>query len=381
MTVTRRNTYLALAAVAASALVAPMWRLRAQSRATDAGTKVQAVDPRAARPRVTNADRGATYHTLERQARRVTTRFVDAVAVAERAADGTMTARVADVSGNEQASLRVTPVDTVSETLNFKIGTESVLNAARRSGLRPTLDWSNQQAYSFFKDSPAPDAPLEWQDAIVRPKGRQVRPADWQALETRTEWQGGLSAVATRRPGPQINAITGKRTASDVIVSHFFRDNVEMGISYWYDADQLFAWSFPGLTEGYADSTRVKAVGGWPIVNDMAWINTQNLAFYEFGTVLKERGKVSENRGGWLHRVASLAIPSLHANDLGCDDLHWLDGTLLRYCCDSHDICYATSGCTSTTWWQWWSSWTCDVCNMSVTWCFSTVGRIYVRFP
>ena len=377
-----RNTCLALLAVgAAGAAVAPMWRLRAQSRATDPGANVQTVDPRASRPRATNADRGATYHTLERQATRVTTRFVDAVAVAERRPDGTMTARVADVSGNEQASLRLTEVDAVSDTLNFSMGGASVLNVARRSGLRPTLDWSNQQAYSLLRDRQSLDAPLEWQDTLARPPGRPAHPADWQATETRTEWQGGLSAVATRRRAPQINVITGKPTSSDVVVSHFFRDGVEMGVSYWYVADQLFAWAFPNLTEGYADPSRLKPVGCWPILNDMGWINTQNLAFYQFGTALKERGKVSENRGGWLDRVSSFLVPALRADEPGCDDLHWLDGTVLRFCCDMHDACYAKYGCTSTSWWEWWSSWRCDGCNLGVIFCFSTSGRVYYRFP
>ena len=64
--------------------------------------------------------------------------------------------------------------------------------------------------------------------------------------------------------------------------------------------------------------------------------------------------------------------PTLSANEPGCDGLHWLDGTVFRYCCDVHDLCYAKVGCTyragggsgragdaiSATPGQWSASWT-----------------------
>ena len=56
------------------------------------------------------------------------------------------------------------------------------------------------------------------------------------------------------------------------------------------------------------------------------------------------------------------------------DDLHWLDGTVLRFCCDVHDLCYEKYGCTSSSWWRVWSSWTCNSCNAGAIWCFAGGG-------
>lgn len=364
-----------------AAVAGPLWRVRAQNRTVDPHNAVQAVDPKAARPHVTNGDRGSTYHALENQAGKVTTRFVDAVAIGERTVDGRLSSRVTDAGGNDLSSLVVNHVDAVSDTLAFKLGDRPVLNAARLGGLRPTLDWNNQQAYSLWKDRSSAAGGLEWQDTLMRPRGARPRPQDWNALETRTEWNGGLSAVATRRRGPQVNVLTGKSTPSDVIVSHFYRDGVEMGVSYYYIADRLFAWYFPGLTEGSIDERRLQPVGGWPIAPDMGWVNTQDLAFYQFGTVLKQRGKVAKAADGWLRRIGRALAPTLSADDLGCDDLHWLDQTVFRYCCDQHDQCYSKYGCTSYSWWEWWSSWRCDACNFVVAFCFEAVGNLLYRFP
>src|SRR2546423_8462604 len=66
-----------------------LWRVRAQSGVVlPRPTPVQPLTNRIPPAAVTSGDRGGTYHSLERQATRVTTRFADAVARAERTADG-----------------------------------------------------------------------------------------------------------------------------------------------------------------------------------------------------------------------------------------------------------------------------------------------------
>jgi hypothetical protein len=68
-------------------------------------------------------------------------------------------------------------VDAESDSLEFKLADRpdiSPRHMARRSGLRPTLDWSNEQAYSLWKDRDALDrSSLEWQDTLMRPAGAQ----------------------------------------------------------------------------------------------------------------------------------------------------------------------------------------------------------------
>jgi hypothetical protein len=316
----------------------------------------------------------------------VTTRFRDAVATASRTVDGRVSARVTDLSGNDKVAFRVGHVDAEGDSLEFAFTDrpgESAHHMARRPGLRPTLDWSNEQAYSLWADRDAAlRSPLEWQDTLIRPLGAPThRPSD-EALQTDTEWQGGFSASVVRKIGTHVSYLTGRQTTAPVFISTFKRDGLEVGSSQWWPQEMTLAWSFPGLTEGYIDARRLQTSGGWPLTPDMAWINTQSLAFYQFHTLLKERGTISarNGNGGWLQKLSRLVIPILHANEAGCDDLHWLDQSIFRPCCDAHDLCYAKEdpACGSNSWWMWWSSWRCDVCNIAVVMCFMTGGGGHV---
>jgi hypothetical protein len=379
--VMRKRLYASLVVlVGVTALSGPLWRVRAQNRPLDSVNAVRSVDPKASPGRPTTADRGATYHAIENQAIRVTTTFVDATVSGERATDGKLTSRVLDSGGNELATFKVIHIDSGNDRLSFSIAEREIVSASPRGGLRPTLDWSNQQAYSLWKDHVREGTALEWQDALMRAGGASPRPQDWNALETRTEWGGGLSAVARRRRGPEINVLTGKPIAGDVVVSHISRDGLEVGVSYYYPADRLFAWSLPDLTEGYVDPKRLSAVGGWPITPDMGWMNTQNLAFYQFHTALKQPGSPEQGRRiGWLDRFEQFFAPSVRADTAGCDGLHWLDGTQFRPCCDEHDRCYASYGCAAYTWWWWGGPWQCEFCNAFVVFCFETGGHVLFR--
>ena len=248
-----------------------------------------------------------------------------------------------------------------------------------------TLDWGTHQAYSFWKDGSAfRDASLEWQDTLLRPRGARRRDTAGASLQTDTEWAGGFSATVTRKVGRHVSNQSGRQVTGLVFISAFQQDGVEVGASQWWPEEQTFAWSFPGLTEGYVDASRLQQEGGWTFVPDMAWLNTQNLAFQEFHTLLKTRGAVSERRAGWLEQLGSLLAPALIANEPGCDGLHWLDSSIFRPCCDSHDQCYAKAdpACGSSSWWRWWSSWQCDTCNIYVAYCFASGGgHVFQRYP
>jgi hypothetical protein len=342
---------------------------------------VQSIAQRPAPPRATNGDRGATYHALESRATRVTTKFADAIAVGERGPDGRLFTRLTDLAGNDIASFRVTRVDADNDALEFSIPAGVTRRSARRSGLRPSLDWSNQQAYSMWADRAAlAGSALEWQDTLMRPAGARRRHVGDEVLQTDTEWTGGFSASAIRKIGSHVSYVTKRQTTGVVFISALKRDGLEIGFSQWWPDEQAFAWSFPGLTEGYVDASRLEQSGGWPFAPDMAWMNTQNLAFQQFHSLLKLQGAISEDRGGWLQRLGSFVVPSLSANDVGCDYLHWLDQSVYRPCCDSHDRCYEKRepACGASSWWMFWSSWECTRCNIRAVFCFATRNGSHV---
>src|SRR4029079_5209831 len=106
-----------------------------------------------------------------------------------------------------------------------------------------------------------------------------------------------------RTTGRHISYVTSRETTAPVLISTFKKDGVEVGSSQWWPQEQTLAWSFPGLTEGYIDAARLRQSGGWPITPDMGWLNTQNLAFYRFHTLVKERGTISPRNSGWLEKI------------------------------------------------------------------------------
>jgi hypothetical protein len=359
-----------------------VWRLRAQDAVSSKRAQPAATRPQ--RPAVTNGDRGATYDWLEGKAIRATTRFADATVVAERGADGRVSTRVTDKVGNEVARLRVHPVDVVDHTFEFSLADGRATRMARRTGVKPTLDWSNQQAYSLWKDDGAITAPLEWQDTLVRPRGAKRRDVANDSIQTDTEWVGGFSATVTRKIGTHVSYQTGRPTTGLVFISAFKQDGVEVGSSQWWPQEQTFAWSFPGLTDGFVDASRLQRDGGWTFVPDMAWLNTQNLAFQQFHTSLNARGAVSQRKGSWLDRLGAIIAPTVFANEPGCDGLHWLDWSIFRPCCDSHDQCYAKAdpACGANSWWRFWAGWECTNCNIYAAYCFvSGNGHVFHRFP
>jgi hypothetical protein len=353
------------------------WRLAAQN-GPPPNAPLQKLPARIPPPPATAADRGTTYHSLESDARRVTTRFADGIAVAERGADGTLSTHLTDLAGNDAADVRVHHVDFQSDSLEITVPGHDALHAARRAGLRPTLGWTNQQAYSVWKDGDAFDAtPLEWQDTLMRPAGSRKRDVAGDVTQTDTEWRGGLTATVTKKIGTHISYVTDRTTSGPVFISRLKQDGVEVGSAQWWPQEQTFAWSFTGLSEGWVDAARIQKSGGWPFAFDMDWVTVQTFALYRFHSLLKSGGSVSERRReGWLERIENAFAPTLFANDPGCDNLHWLDQSILRPCCDTHDLCYSKPdpNCTWSSWWMWWSSWQCDQCNIAVVFCFFTAG-------
>jgi hypothetical protein len=351
-----------------------MRRPAAQNQSVRPPNAVQRLDPKAPGRRSNPADRGATYQWLDERAVRVTTTFPDAVAVTERVAGGDLRTRLS-AAGHDLGEFAVDRVAAGNDVLTFKRGDEQFVRAAGRPGAQLTLDWSNRQAYAMWKDlATDPAVALEWQGDLIRARGAAVVDFHHETLDVRTEWFDGFAARATRSEGQRPDPRTGAPSRGASLESRLTRDNLEVGRSRWYPEEQVYLWSVPGLTSGYMDAERMKDIGGWTFAPDLAWANLQTYAFHYFHTLMNTQGFVAATAAAppLLRRLVDAVAPTLHANEPGCDGLHWLDGSIFRPCCDIHDRCYEKYGCTWKSWWEWWSGWKCVGCNFGLTLCIAT---------
>lgn len=320
-------------------------------------------------------DRGATYYWLEGLANRVTVTFPDAVAVSERGADGALRTRLTDPALNDLATFDVSRIGSGTAVLDYRQSEEAPMLAARPADVHPTLAWSGRQAYRLWKDARTGRASaLEWRDGLMRRTGARPHGLDDDTVKIRTEWPDGLSATVSKSAGVRQNVLTGRSITGHRITSRFTRGGTAVGAISWFPEEQVLAWDFPGVTQGYLTPDRLKKIGGWTFTPDMAWASVQGFAFQHFHNQIAARGFVGRNEPQWPQRLLTFFVPALSANEAGCDGLHWLDGTVFRYCCDVHDWCYEKFGCTASSWWQWWKSWSCDSCNMSAVFCFADTG-------
>lgn len=365
---------------AAATLVIGAWRIEsrassggaAQSTGGAASNAVQLV-PGGQRVAARPGHKGATFYWLEGRTVRVTTRFTNAVATAERGPDGDLTTQLVDTSGNELARFKADRIDDSTHVLQYVTPGGKTLQALGQAQLRPTLEWVNRQAFLLWNDRADTAPRLEWQQGFMRPAGAPRRDVQRDVVELRTDWADGLSATTVHRFGRRVEYQTGRVAGGEVVVGHLRQDSVEIGVGNWFPSAHVFTWSLPGRTEGFLDAERLSPVGGWVFEPDDEWMNLQLIAFAHFRRLLDEKGVVAcgGGRAGALERLVRLVEPTVSANEAGCDGLHWLDGTVLRFCCDSHDFCYSKFGCSSSSWWQWWTSWQCDGCNLAVVACFT----------
>jgi hypothetical protein len=369
----RRVTVAVFAIAIFCAAGASMWRVTAQNQSARAPNAVERLAANAPARSANASDRGATYHWLEERAIRVSSTFTDAVATTERIPGGDLRTRLTDTGGRELGEFAVDRVAAGSDVLTFKKGDQQFVRAAGRPGAQPSLDWANRQAYAMWKDKAEdPSAALEWQGDLIRARGKTALDFHRNTLEVKTEWGEGFAARAARSVGPRPHPTTGAPSRGTAFETRLVRDNLEVGRSRWYPEEQVYVWSVPGLTQGYLDADRMKDVGGWTFAPDLAWLNVQTYAFHYFHSLMSTQGFVSAAKPvarPWLARLADAIVPTVYANEPGCDGLHWLDITVFRPCCDAHDRCYEKYGCSWRSWWEWWSSWRCNGCNIGVTFC------------
>jgi hypothetical protein len=322
-------------------------------------------------------EKGSTYYALEAQTTKLTTTFKDGhVAVAERGLIGDVTTTVKDRAGNERGRLRLNRIDGSHDMLNYEPAGGPAFQALSNPAVaRPTLDWTARQSYAFAIDG---TANLVWDGGTMRPRnvGRHNVEKDIDGVET--EWANGLVARLSRQTYSPRTIAPGKTVRGSALVSELTQHGTPVGTAAWFEEDQVLAYALPGLMTGLVVIGRddLKAdYGGWPFTPDSTWLNLQLIAAHHFKTQLVKQGTVAKAcEPPKQNRLAQFFMPTVYANEPGCDDLHWLDGSIVRACCDDHDRCYAKAGCSSSSWWRVWTSWTCDFCNMAVVGCFFARG-------
>jgi hypothetical protein len=371
-----RTMVIASAAVAMVAVATLSLRAARTPAQSASAVRVETIPP-AQQAIVPPGQKGATYYWLESQTKKLTTRFAEATATAERDVYGKLSTTLRDTSGNEIGHFQVNRADGVHDTLRYIDAAGAVLQAVGDPSVRPTLDWSNQQIYHLWKDKIDPGySVLEWQNGMMRLRGAPARDAEREIVELEAEWADSLTAKTVRRVASHHEAVKGRFVDGDALVTRLVgAAGAEIGASYWYARPQLFVWNIPALhTGGFIGPEHLHAqFGGWPFTPDMAWMNLQTLAFHHFKGLINQRRFVARTELP-KNRILQFFAPILTANETGCDDLHWLDNSVFRYCCDVHDLCYEKAGCNASSWWKVWTSWTCDFCNADVIHCFLTGG-------
>ncbi len=378
---TRHMVLIAAGALAAAGVSVPgPWRA-ALVRATPApqGNAPVKTVPAGQRFAARPGERGATYYALEAQTVRLTTKFTDAIAVGERSFDGHLHTKLTDAAGNELGRFKVQHVDGASDVLQYVPQAGAPLQAIGDPGVRTTIDWANRQVYALWKDRADGGAALEWQGGLMRSKAGPRRDPAHDIVELETEWAGGLAAKTVRKAVVRHQPVSGRTVTGDVLVTRLTKDGADAGTVNWYPGSQILMWDLPGVTKrGYIAPEHLKDYGGWPFTPDETWLNLQTIAFHHYSSVIAKNGYVARagsSTSSPLGRLVQFFAPTLLANDDGCDGLHWLDGTVLRYCCDVHDFCYEKYGCSARSWWLVWSKWTCDLCNAWVISCFLDGGE------
>jgi len=379
MAILRRALWLVLIVAAVGAVT---WRPPALAEAQAQSGAAVRTAPAGHRVGATPGKKGATDYWLESQTTRLTAKYNDGTtAVAGRGTDGNFETKLSDRAGGEVGRFTVNRAAADG-------GTDTVLHYAARSGealyaygeanVRPTLAWANTQAYSLSKDGgPAAASGFEWRNGLMRRRGAGGRDVEQQLAELHTEWSGGLSVRTARGSAVNLQWNDRRSLNGELLVSRLVRDGVQIGEANWFAKEQVLIWNIPGVTAGSLTAEQMKTYGGWPFKPDAEWLNLQTLAFYHFKTAKDRQGAVAARTPppSRTRQVLDLLVAPVQANEPGCDGLHWLDGTVLRFCCDVHDRCYEKYGCSSRSWWQFWSSWTCDLCNAGAVFCFAGGGN------
>ncbi|HTV02037.1 MAG TPA: hypothetical protein VMF13_15925 [Luteitalea sp.] len=367
---------------------------------------------------------GSTFHALEARARRLSTTYTDAVVEVRRGTNGDLDVVVREGSG-ERGRLRVAGG---ARRVEWQATGAAPHEFALPDQAAVGLDWAAQQAYALHADgrrsaSEGRALALAGDDAtwdgLVRRDRRALRSngssgqlsARIQAVETVFD-----EVVVRAALDPHTRRSSAKRTDYSRFTAtiHDARTGAKRGFVRWFDTAQVLTWKIEGGSQGVILPERLR--GGWTFTPTMAWANVQGYQFVtQAARTLEEplpfAGMVTPARlqpfallaravapapaaalslaGGWAGaavsdswaRIGTWSLPAFGggtaaANEPGCDNLHWLDGSIFRACCDVHDRCYEKEGCSSGSWfWPFSGSWSCQRCNVAVVYCFCTVSN------
>lgn len=375
---------------------------------------------------------GSTFHALEARATRVTTTFPDAVIDVRRGEGQQVEAVLRTRGGTVGGRLHVAP-GTRRVTWQGARADRQAAEFDLPDQATVGLDWAAFQLYALHVDeataaSGVPEVAGDagtWDGHVRRSRRAMVRGTSAGQLAARVERVetefGDLVVRAEldkharpKAPGPRVDYSKFTATIVDA------RTGTRRGFVRWFDTAQVLTWKIEGGSQGVILPERLR--GGWTFTPTMAWANVQA---YQFATQATRTLEPAEPLAGVFGRVfgrptaaaplatvawavaplptAALAVsgpiaravlpdmPALNGiwqrpwqfgggaaaiNEPGCDNLHWLDGSIFRTCCDQHDRCYETNGCNAGSWWWPFSgSWSCQRCNVGVVYCFCTMSN------
>lgn len=374
-------------------------------------------------PSGTNAqsvNMGTTFHDLEGRAQRVVATFEDAEVETRRNAEGAWHATLRDKRGRVRAELRgqrghravhFQPQGRPAEAQAFELAEATEVG----------LDWVALQAYATWTDVEAAaqegrafdPATAHWDGHVRRDGSARGRAVSAGQLASR------LQRVRTEFPDIVVTAGLDEHRRDEskrrVDYSKFTArvtdrtSGRDKGFVRWFDTAQVLTWKVEGGGEGVILPERMR--GGWTFTPTMAWANVQAYYFATRPQHLDPEAPFAQRLGdlfarpatasalgqvAWLSGVpgvsrslpwrtvlpafggVGLAAAALAFNEPGCDNLHWLDHSIFRVCCDRHDRCYEKSGCSASSWrWPFSGTWQCATCNAQVVWCFCTLANPY----
>jgi hypothetical protein len=139
--------------------------------------------------------------------------------------------------------------------------------------VKPTLDWAVRQVYSLVKDG---SDNLVWDGGAMRRRDAPRRDVDREVEAVETEWANGVTAKLTRQTYSRRQITPDRSVEGPVMVSELTIHGAAVGTAVWFEKDQVFAYSLPGLMAGAVviGAEELKAnYGGWPFTPDTTWLN------------------------------------------------------------------------------------------------------------
>jgi hypothetical protein len=324
-------------------------------------------------------DMGDTYYSLERRSQRVTARFTDGVVAVDRLNDDSWSVEIQDQGGVYVGQMAVTGVGAGRYALGFN-SPQDRLSTDIDNAMRPTADWAGLQAYMLWKEKGLRRSRgIERRGRFLRPKGAAPLDVEDAPIFLTAEFPNDIT-VTTHRRFKSVEYV--RNTPAPYYVTSLAERGVTRGEMWWFPQTQTLEWKFPNLTSGQITPEGLLATpgGGWEFRPTMAWANIQAYAFFESHSRIAADKRAAERNKptSAFRRAVDWLVPSLHADSIGCDGLHWLDGSIYRACCDQHDSCYATYACSQGSWIVDFANnsadWMCVGCNVQAIVCFATGG-------